>query len=218
MNRPVDDAELKDAFHQLAAEVDGSSFHRELGEKCAAKRKGHRRGRRVSAWAIGATVVVLLVALGFGVNALVQHLGQDKPVVTITDDPMQPTAPGTITAGTTITTETAASTVSTAASPQPITSHWPPGIEAVVLSSEDGLYVVDARGVRWSQENEAVDQPSTTVTVHGPQIVSGLYGLAVSSNDKFIAYVEGARRSSFAPSRTAASPKEPPCRPRGTRG
>lgn len=97
MNRPVDDAELKDAFHQLAAEVDGSSFHRELGEKCAAKRKGHRRGRRVSAWAIGATVVVLLVALGFGVNALVQHLGQDEPVVVITDDPMQPAASGTIT-------------------------------------------------------------------------------------------------------------------------
>jgi len=60
----------------------------------------------------------------------------------------------------------------------------------VVLSGEDGLYTVDASGVRWSQEDEDADQPSTTDTVRGPQIVSGLDGLAVSSNDEFIAYVE----------------------------
>ena len=94
---------------------------------------------------------------------------------------------------TTRTSVTTASTVPTAASPQPITSRWPPGIEAVVLSAEDGLYVVDARGVRWSQEHEDTDQPSATVTIRGPQIISGLDGLAVSSNDAFVAYVEDGR-------------------------
>ena len=83
------------------------------------------------------------------------------------------------------------STVPVTALPQqPVTSRWPPGVESVVLSSETGLYVVDARGVRWARENEATEQPSTTVTMRGRPIVSGLDGMAVSGNHQFLAYVE----------------------------
>lgn len=82
------------------------------------------------------------------------------------------------------------STLPPASSSQPITSRWPSGVKTVVLSAETGLYVVDAQGVRWAQ---AADQPSTTATVRGPQIVSGLDGLAVSSSYEFLAYVENGR-------------------------
>lgn len=132
------------------------------------------RGRRAAATMLAGSLLALTILLA---GCL--------PEVTPTVTPSSGHGPDT-----TRTSVTTASTVSTAASPQPITSRWPPGIEAVVLSSEDGLYVVDARGVRWSHQNEDEDQPSTTVTVRGPQIVSGLDGLAVSSNDAFIAYVE----------------------------
>ena len=60
----------------------------------------------------------------------------------------------------------------------------------MILSAETGLYVVDAQGVRWAQKHDVADRPSTTVTISGPQIVSGLDGLAVSSNNQFLAYVE----------------------------
>ena len=59
-----------------------------------------------------------------------------------------------------------------------------------MLSAETGLYVVDAQGVRWSQQKEAAEQSLTTATVHGRPIVSGLDGLAVSGNHQFVAYVE----------------------------
>ena len=128
--------------------------------------------------------LLLVGALVAGVVSVLLVAGC-SPEVSPTVTPSVKDAPDT-----TITGATTASTVSTAASSQPITSRWPPGIEAVVLSGEDGLYVVDASGVRWSQEAEDADQPLTTDTVRGPQIVSGLDGLGVSSNDEFIAYVE----------------------------
>jgi len=82
------------------------------------------------------------------------------------------------------------SSIPATALPQPVTSRWPPGVESVVLSAETGLYVVDAQGVRWSQQKEAAEQSLTTATVHGRPIVSGLDGLAVSGNHQFVAYVE----------------------------
>ncbi len=92
--------------------------------------------------------------------------------------------------GTNVSTTAVGSTFPSTSPTQPITSRWPPGVETVVLSAETGLYVGDAQGVRWAQRNKAADQPSTTVTVRGPQIVSGLDGMALSSNKEFLAYVE----------------------------
>lgn len=94
MNRPESEDRLKDAVRRLAAGVDGSSFHGELSEKCAAKTRRRRRGRHIRAWAVGMAVVALLVAGGFGVNALVERMGQDKGIVVITDETMSPGGPG----------------------------------------------------------------------------------------------------------------------------
>ena len=94
MNRPVSDTELRDVVRRLAPAIDESSFHGELGEKCAAKTRRRRRGRHVRAWAVGVAVVALLVAGGFGVNALVERMGQDKGIVVITDETMSPGGPG----------------------------------------------------------------------------------------------------------------------------
>ena len=79
------------------------------------------------------------------------------------------------------------STTSTAApSYGLLTSRWPPGIEAVVLSAETGLYVVDSEGVRWAKG--APQRTKTTTTSRGMPVVSGLDGLAVS--ERFVAYVD----------------------------
>ena len=94
MNRPVSDTELRDVVRRLAPAIDESSFHGELGEKCAAKTRRRRRGRHVRAWAVGVAVVALLVAGGFGVNALVERMGQDKGIVVITDETMSPGGTG----------------------------------------------------------------------------------------------------------------------------
>ena len=119
---------------------------------------------------------------------LVLLLAGCSPEVTPTVTPSAGHGPDT-----TRTSVTVENTAPPNVSPQPITSRWPPGVDTVILSIETGIYVVDAQGVRWSQQNEAADQPSTTVTLRGPQIVSGLDGIAVSSNKEFLAYVEGGK-------------------------
>lgn len=81
------------------------------------------------------------------------------------------------------------SSVSTADTPQRVTSRWPPGVEAVVLTAASGLYVIDAQGIRWAEENEVADGPSTAATLHGPPIASRLDGVALSSDDQLLAYV-----------------------------
>lgn len=71
---------------------------------------------------------------------------------------------------------------------QPVTSRWPPGVDAVVLAAaRGGLWVVDADGVRWGREVPA-PKTSTTVTVRGRPVIFGLDGLVVSKNGKFLAY------------------------------
>lgn len=51
--------------------------------------------RTVRLASFAAAAVVLLVALGLGVNALVERIGRENSVVMIADDPMSPGSPGT---------------------------------------------------------------------------------------------------------------------------
>jgi len=118
----ISEQELRAALHRLAPDVEEAGVWEALhnrdssainptmysarreeiaGMKILQRPKATRTRRLVS---LGAAVIIVLVALGFGVNALVQHLGRDEPVVVITDDPMQPTASGTITVPTASTT------------------------------------------------------------------------------------------------------------------
>ena len=115
MTSGISDQELRAALHRLAPDVDENGVWESLhGEDAsgpnltpgAAGRASslparvestERRGlqglgstRTRRALSIGAVVVVVLAALGFGLNALVQYLAQDEQVVVITDDPMQP--------------------------------------------------------------------------------------------------------------------------------
>ncbi len=87
---------------------------------------------------------------------------------------------------TTNSTTTSESVQATSAARQPITSRWPQGIETVVLTTETGLYVVDAGGVRWAKETQP--QPKTTSTLRGRPVVSGLAGFVVT--EQFVAYVD----------------------------
>jgi len=114
-DRGMSDQELRDALHRLAPDVKENgvweSLHGEdaagpsrapgpagrregIGRKSVGRRPptvgrpSQTRTRRLLS--LGAAVVVVLVALGFGVNALVQHLRQDEQVLVISDQPMQP--------------------------------------------------------------------------------------------------------------------------------
>jgi hypothetical protein len=71
-----------------------------------------------------------------------------------------------------------------------VTSRWPPGIEAVVLRAETGLYVVGSEGVRWASQTPP--RPNTTTTARGWPVVSGLDGQAVS--ERFVAYVDAGKK------------------------
>ncbi|MBN1629031.1 MAG: hypothetical protein JW990_04650, partial [Thermoleophilia bacterium] len=111
----MSDQELRNALHRLAPDVEENGVWESLHGKDADKsspapgsagqresvsrksvgrrpptvrRSGPTRTRHLLA--LGAAVVVVLVALGFGVNALVQYLRQDEQVLVITDQPMQP--------------------------------------------------------------------------------------------------------------------------------
>lgn len=150
------------------------------------KRRGPRtsaplasRARSVAGatlWAAVALVAVLIVAAVF----LSSCLAEDGPTVTPSAGHHPDTTQATV---------SVESSVSTNVVLEPMTSRWPVGVEAVLLSAQTGLYCVDAQGVRWAQETP-VPQVSTTVTQRGPRVVSGLDGLAVSRNKEFVAYVE----------------------------
>lgn len=61
---------------------------------------------------------------------------------------------------------------------------WPPGIEAVLLSTGYELYVVSHDGIRWSQEMQARPEGRAQ---ESPLL---LEGVAVSNNQQYVAYVE----------------------------
>ena len=87
MNERVSDAELKDAVRRLAPGVDTSTFCRELGERCAEKKQGRHRGRRLRLVAIGAAVVVVLAGVSAGLVTGLSHLRGTQSVIVFTDAP-----------------------------------------------------------------------------------------------------------------------------------
>jgi len=109
----MNERELRDGLHRLAPEVEEAGMWEALhqgdrqesikallpaGKRRASARKAasaHARRPARAAKLVGTVAVagVLLVALGFGLNALAERLGNDESVVVITDGSMSPGGP-----------------------------------------------------------------------------------------------------------------------------
>ncbi len=85
----ISDQELRAALHRLAPEVGEAgvwdALHRKHGDRSAQLKRSFSPVRIASAAVL---VAAVLVALGFGVHALVERLSEDHSVLVITDDHM----------------------------------------------------------------------------------------------------------------------------------
>jgi type IV secretory pathway component VirB8 len=105
----MNEQQLREGLHRLAPHVE------EVGVWEALHERRRRRAPR-AAWA-AAVLVIVLATLGFGMNAIVQHLSHHADVVVITDDTMSPgsTEPAS--------TETVTTTLSGTSGPSPHAGH-----------------------------------------------------------------------------------------------
>ena len=89
MDETKTDKQIRRLYMENHAGLDLHSFRSELAERLprSRARRASRTGRLVS---FATATVIVVVALGFGVNALVERLGQDDGVVVITGDSMSP--------------------------------------------------------------------------------------------------------------------------------
>lgn len=96
MDDTMTDDQIRRFYRENRARVDLSGFTRELAERLPEPRvqSARRVSRTVRLASYATAAAVFLFALGFGVNALVERMSQDKAVVVITDDSMSPGAAG----------------------------------------------------------------------------------------------------------------------------
>jgi hypothetical protein len=89
--------QLGDMLRRMTPPVEEAGVWSSIERRTKPKRRkqislleGSNRRRLVRLFVFGATAVVLAIALGFGVNALVERMGQNGSVVMITDAAMSP--------------------------------------------------------------------------------------------------------------------------------